>query len=488
MRSDMSATGRLVSAIIVFVTVAVTGFAFTFLSEAFLDNQRRLLLTEVASSQASAIERQLARSLSATDVLAQDVVRHGGRIVDFDELARRTLAAIGGVSNLQLAPDGVVRDIFPLAGNEAAIGYNILADDSQRDEAILAIDQRRLTLAGPLELVQGGVAVIGRNPVFIADEQGVERFWGFATALIRLENLLSVTELDDFDARGYSYALSRTSPAGEQPEVFARSQSDLHGGQQQIPIQVPNATWDLTVSQSAGGPEWGLLLGFLTSLVVAAIVSWIVLFVLGQPERTRNVVRRKTQELEALAFNDHLTGLANRRLLAERLDRRISEAHEGGHSIAFLYVDLDDFKEINDSRGHDVGDQLLKEIAARLQAELRETDFVSRMGGDEFGVLLLDSTSRQDVSRIAVKLITAIERPVLLDGEEVVVSASIGIARMPEDGTDSGLILRNADAAMYATKRSGRGGYKFFEESHSDFFRAPTAGTDGRSESQSTVQ
>lgn len=467
-RCGMSATGRMVSAIIVFLTVAAAGIAFTFLGEAFLENQRQLLLTEIAAGQASSIERQLARSLSSTDILAQEVIRHDGRVDDFDDFAQRTLTAIGGVSNLQLAPDGVIRDIYPLAGNEAAIGYNILVDDSQRDDAARAIDQRRLTLAGPLELVQGGVAVIGRNPIFITDEQGKSRFWGFASALIHLDDLLAVTELDTFDEKGYSFTLSRTSPTDAQADVFARSDGDMFGGEHSVRIQVPNATWDLKVSQSAGGPEWGLLLGIAFSLILAGGVSWIVLYILRQPERLQAVVKHKTRELEEMAFNDHLTGLANRRLLAERLDRRISEAHEEGHSIAFLYMDLDDFKEVNDNMGHEVGDQLLKEIAARLQVEVRETDFVSRLGGDEFGVLLLDAKSRQDVSRIAGKLIAAIERPMMLAGEEVVISGSIGIARMPEDGTDSALILRNADAAMYASKRAGRGGYSFYHDSHGD--------------------
>jgi diguanylate cyclase (GGDEF)-like protein len=468
----MSATVRKVSAIIVFIVVAIVGIAFTFLGEAFLENQRQLLLTEVAAGQASAIERQLARSLSSTDILAQEVIRHDGRVNDFEDFAQRTLTAIGGVSNLQLAPNGVIRKIYPMAGNEAAIGHNILVDDDQRAEAARAVDQRRLTLAGPLDLVQGGVAVIGRNPVFITDEQGKSRFWGFASALIHLDDLLAVTELDSFDEKGYSYTLSRIMQTGGNSAVFAQSDGGLFGEQQSVRIQVPNATWELTVSQLPGGPEWGLLLGIVFSLLLAGAVSWIVLYVLRQPARVQAVVRHKTRELEELAFNDHLTGLANRRLLTERLDRRISEAHRDGHSIAFLYLDLDDFKEINDSRGHEVGDQLLKEIAGRLKSEVRDTDFVSRLGGDEFGVLLLDATSRQDVSRIAGKLIAAIERPMMLDGEEVVISGSIGIARMPDDGTDSALILRNADAAMYASKRAGRGGYTFFHESHSDLLRA----------------
>ena len=170
-------------------------------------------------------------------------------------------------------------------------------------------------------------------------------------------------------------------------------------------------------------------------------------------------------QMENLAFYDPLTSLSNRRLFKDRLSKAVAESKRRGTFIALLYLDLDQFKRINDSLGHDAGDQLLVEFAIRLQDCVRESDTVSRIGGDEFTVLLTDIDSSHGVHSIAEKILISLSRPVMLNNQEVINTVSIGITVAPSDGDDDISLLRNADLAMYQAKAKGRNNFQFFSES-----------------------
>ena len=146
-----------------FLLVAGMGSYWTHVSQTLYLSEQRFFMSELVSAQASAIERRLSHSLSATRILAQEIRQNRGFFDGFDLYADEVLRSVGGISNLQLAPDGIIKYIYPLRGNEKAIGHDILKDDRRKKEALLAIKEQRMTLAGPFELVQGGVAVIGRK-------------------------------------------------------------------------------------------------------------------------------------------------------------------------------------------------------------------------------------------------------------------------------------------------------------------------------------
>ncbi len=171
----------------------------------------------------------------------------------------------------------------------------------------------------------------------------------------------------------------------------------------------------------------------------------------------------QTQTLAHQAQHDHLTGLPNRVLLQDRLSQALAQM-DRGYKGALLYVDLDHFKPINDTHGHPVGDRVLQEVATRLRAGVREDDTVSRQGGDEFVLLLVRLADPRDAARVAEKLIAAIEQPIHIDGHELSVSASIGIALFPQDGRDSRSVTKQADAALYHAKQAGRGRYSYFTD------------------------
>ena len=181
-----------------------------------------------------------------------------------------------------------------------------------------------------------------------------------------------------------------------------------------------------------------------------------------QAQTNTEAAERATALMSIKAERDFLTGLPNRALLADRLAQSIVLAHRHGTRVALMFVDLDNFKEVNDSLGHAVGDGLLQSAAARLQACVRGSDTVSRQGGDEFLVLLTEVTSVQDTGLIAGKLKKAMALPHLVGNHQICVTLSIGISLYPDDGKDVESLLSHADRAMYFAKRGGRNTYRRF--------------------------
>ena len=180
----------------------------------------------------------------------------------------------------------------------------------------------------------------------------------------------------------------------------------------------------------------------------------------------RDITERKRAEeqLTYLAQHDALTALPNRLLLMDRLSMALAGARRNAKRLAVMFMDLDRFKIVNDSFGHDLGDRLLREAAIRLSENVRATDTVSRHGGDEFLVILPEIERDADAALVAGKLIDAFSRPFVLDETEIVLTASIGIVCYPDNGRDADTLLRNADAAMYVAKDQGRNRYQFYSK------------------------
>ncbi len=172
--------------------------------------------------------------------------------------------------------------------------------------------------------------------------------------------------------------------------------------------------------------------------------------------------RRQEQRIQELAFFDPLTGLPNRTLFSDRIDRCIVEARRSGSGFAVLFLDLDNFKQVNDSLGHTQGDALLRQVSARLVKALREQDTISRLGGDEFVVLLPGVTDPTHIAGIAARVLAELRAPITLENFELSVTTSMGIGCFPQDGEDVETLIRNADTAMYAAKALGRDNFCFF--------------------------
>ena len=204
-----------------------------------------------------------------------------------------------------------------------------------------------------------------------------------------------------------------------------------------------------------------------------AYLEWLTITMIpgpdGKPFRYVSVFnditenRQKDEHIRHLAFHDALTGLPNRLLLQDRLNHAIEIARRDGSQVAVMFIDLDRFKVVNDSLGHDVGDMLLIQVTQRLGQCLRKSDTIARQGGDEFVVLLSDFEAIGEVAEVAEKIIAVLVAPVMVKEQEIHIGASIGIALFPQDGDDVTSLMRDADTAMYRAKNAGRNTFRFFD-------------------------
>ena len=677
--------------------------------------QHRLQVADMAGDHGQALQRAIELALSANNALGALVQQGKGQVPQFEEIATQMLPFYPGITALGLSPQGVIRQVVPLKGNEKLLGFDQFRSPAQAEESVRTRDSGRLTLAGPMELAQGGLGVVGRQPVYLDDANGQPQFWGFTNVTIRLPELLAAARLPELAQRGYRYRLWRVRPDNGQEQTIAASSPPPGPRAVGRPLTLPNGQWTLSLAPSEGwgnpavmalrctlGLLFALTMAYLTHLlralkrherglseqvaqrtaeiesarqqlratidaipdplfeldqdgrycsvhsqraellprpadalegrhvteVLPALAALSVMDVLaeaqaqgwstgrqialdlpqlgttwfelsaarkaGPPgasprfivlsrditERKRNeeqlqltaqvfdqsseaivianaarsivrinraftritgyteaeavgqplqlltvaggsdtghgadtayarlgqegnwegetLGRRKdgstypqwlsvssvrngngvlthsitlfrdiTQQREAqdriehLAHFDALTALPNRALLAERAQRCIAQEQARGGQLSVLFVDLDHFKNVNDSLGHRVGDVLLVAVARRLQALLRPQDTVARLGGDEF-LLVLPDTSTDRAAELAGRLLTAVAQPFQIEPYELTTTLSVGIATYPADGDSFDTLYQRADAAMYRAKQNGRNRYGFF--------------------------
>jgi diguanylate cyclase (GGDEF)-like protein len=206
--------------------------------------------------------------------------------------------------------------------------------------------------------------------------------------------------------------------------------------------------------------------------VAGSLLAILLTTILGRMSRDLRRARMReaaadlahAQRAEYLAYHDGLTGLPNRGLFSKLLSQYISDANRNDRTLAVAFLDLDRFKRINDTLGHEIGDQLLNEVAARLTSCVRATDVVARLGGDEFVVLLPESDGEKQAAVVAQRILTVIAKPFILLGHEFRITSSIGLSIYPKDGLDEQTLTKNADIAMYQAKAEGKNNFQFYSE------------------------
>lgn len=419
----------------------------------------RTQASEAAVTYADALQRTLDRALSVTYALGALVRQEGGMIPRFDSVAAELLPFYPGATMLMTAPGGVVRQVYPLRGNEKALGHDLFRDPARREEAQLAKRTEQLVLAGPFKLVQGGMGMVGRLPVFLNRAWGDPLFWGFTGVLLRFPEVLEPANLYRLKAQGYDYALWRIHPDTKQRQVLAEEGRLLldRKGPVHRSLKIAQSEWVLSLEPRLGwGNPWRVFLRGIAGLVFSLLVGTLVLLLQQS--------RASARALERMAHFDILTGLPNRALLQDRMERALDSARRKGARVGVCFLDLDGFKGVNDTLGHEAGDDLLREIARRFLGCLREEDTVARMGGDEFVLLLEDLESREECEGVLARVLGVAKTPFLLCGREGRVSASIGVTLFPRDAQDPDTLLRRADRSMYEAKRQGRGRVVFWED------------------------
>ena len=446
-------------ALLVLVLLLVAGSYTTLLISQAENNRKDFLVREILDAQASAIERRLYAALNAARFIGIEVSIRGGSDVDFSTMAERALAFTPGITNLQLAPGGVIREIYPLAGNERALGLDLLQGARADGDAQRALRQRRMVISGPFELVQGGSAIVGREPVFVAGE-----FWGFSSVLIRLDDLARLTGLNKLRQKGYRFRLSTQDVSARtvlatlddaqllQPRFLKSHDINLPG----------NNKWLLQVMPPLDRAMPLVVTGGLATLMVAVLAALLLRRLLLAPLRLQSQVDEQIRLLEHMHNHDVLTGLPNRSFIFEHLDFICSECDAHNCMAALMVVNIDGFKRINDLHGHRSGDHVLKEIALRIRQSCSPSDVVARIGADEFAVVVADIKDYRAISALAKTTLTALQEPLKVRKSTISVTACVGIVVLPIDAISAAEALQKSDSAVDEAKSQGISQFSFF--------------------------
>ena len=256
------------------------------------------------------------------------------------------------------------------------------------------------------------------------------------------------------------FGYSREELIGQNPNILSSGRQSSQFYRDMWYEFLKNGEW---VGEIWDRQKWGALLPVLLNLTVIKNEQGYPINYVGILTDIESF-KKLEDKLQRLAYFDGLTGLPNRTLMQDRMQQDLNSAKRNKEKMAVLFLDLDKFKEVNDSLGHEQGDHLLEIIADRLQQDVRENDIVSRQGGDEFIILLKNPHNTDDVAIVAKNIIKSVASPVHLAGSEVFVGASIGISLYPDDAVDVVTLIKYADEAMYQAKSDGRGRYSYYSD------------------------
>lgn len=280
-----SNTGQFKIPMVVFTLALFVSSSIVWVSEVARTEQLRNTLKVLATHQATTLQRKLDNALSSTYALAAMVRQVHGDLPNFQALAHEMMPFYDGASTLALAPNGIVSQIYPLEANKKAIGHNLMKDPLRDKEAILARNSGKLTLAGPFDLVQGGIAAAGRYPVFFSKTDSPPKFWGLVTVLVRFPEILKNTGITDLVNSGYEYELWRVHPDSGERHVIDASRNTTQAvfdieRAVSVTLDVPNATWTLSVTPQRSLNSFTLIaaktfLAFFVSLGLA-VLAWML--------------------------------------------------------------------------------------------------------------------------------------------------------------------------------------------------------------------
>ncbi len=408
-----------------------------------VERERESTRSEVMA-RASTVRARIEGELNSTVYLGIGLTGYLSLEPDLDDATvARLLSTVyqqgHNIRNIGLAPNNKIAYVYPLEGNVAAIGLEFKDFPDQQRGVQRAIEVRSPVVMGPVKLVQGGYGIITYTPVFLYDG----RYWGIISMVVDVPSLLDTVE-NSQASHGMDWAIRTDSDVlGDAPYVYGDAQLFERDAIRQS-IELPGGLWEIAIL-----PEGGLDKTISRMLYTRRVLNF---FAAGVMALLVYLVLRERVKVHHMAVHDTLTGLPNRRLLFERLEQRIAMAERYDTQFCIVYVDLDRFKPINDTYGHRCGDLVLCEVAERMRGAVRGSDTVARVGGDEFVILLPDTTEREGALAVGKNLLRAIEQPIKTDRGVVSVGASLGIGLYPENGTDPEELLAYADNAMYREK------------------------------------
>lgn len=414
-----------------------------------------------ATTYAERLQNDMNRGVAITDTLEEIVISENGKIDNFQKVARDLMADF--IQSIQIAPDGVVTDIYPEAGNEAG-KIDLMHDESRGEICRYGRDKNIVTMQGPFDLKQGGQGIAIRNPVYLEGADGSPVFWGFTIVIIRVPEIFteSIQALTKF---GYDYSLTKTvSPLSDDTEIVSSS-GNIMKNPITFEFEFGGCLFDFEVMPADGWSHgWNVFPQLFLGICVILLLTGLTVVIL--------VIERHRDILKKMAITDPLTGLLNRKGFDEQL-KKVMQSDLHIHCVG-IQMDIDDFKFINDMYGHVVGDAALKSLAQDMQSYFNDNSILCRNGGDEFSVILVDTTEEE--ARKKIEHFTLQPRHITYNGEEHPFYISLGYAEYPKDCEDVLKLIRCADMALYAVKLHGkhncsryRGDYKIQHRSQLGF-------------------
>ncbi|SFM87218.1 periplasmic sensor diguanylate cyclase/phosphodiesterase [Nitrosomonas nitrosa] len=449
---------RLSSLSLIVLTLAVSWFLVALYRNSEINEQKYLV-----SSTLVKLRSQLENSINSNITLLKGLLAHIQlnpylTQAEFEQIAKKLIDGNPNIRNIAAAPDLVIRMLYPFEENQQAINLDYRRLPDQLPAVLKAKEQNQIILAGPVKLVQGGLGLIGRLAVHTENELGQQEFWGLVSSVIHAEAVYQAAGLYD-PAVGLKLAIRGKDGTGSKGEVFFGDPSVFNEQAVIMNISVPGGSWQIGAIPIDGWaseikPVW--IISLLGLINIILIVVFYRIHKNYKEEQERN-----KQYISHLAYHDSLTGLSNRAQFMDALKREIAYAKRNHTIIAVLMLDLDYFKQINDTLGHLEGDRLLKEVAQRLRSRVRKEDLVARLGGDEFAILQRNLRSLDDASILSQKLIEIVSQPYIINQAKVQVGASIGIAHWQPGLSTEIDLLEQADTALYKSKDKGRGCFTF---------------------------
>lgn len=414
-----------------------------------------------AATYAERLQNDMNRGVAITDTLEEIAISENGKIDNFQKVARDLMADF--IQSIQIAPDGVVTAIYPEAGNEAG-KIDLMRDESRGEICRYGRDKNIVTMQGPFDLKQGGQGIAIRNPVYLEGADGSPVFWGFTIVIIRVPEIFteSIQALTKF---GYDYSLTKTvSPLSDDTEIVSSS-GNIMKNPITFEFEFCGSLFDFEVMPADGWSHgWNVFPQLFLGICVILLLTGLTVVIL--------VIERNRDTLKKMAITDPLTGLLNRKGFDEQL-KNVMQGDLHIHCVG-IQMDIDDFKFINDMYGHVVGDAALKSLAQDMQSYFNDNSILCRNGGDEFSVILVDTTEEE--ARKKIEHFTIQPRHITYNGEEHPFYISLGYAEYPKDCEDVLKLIRCADMALYAVKLHGkhncsryRGDYKIQHRSQLGF-------------------
>lgn len=435
--------------LIVFLVGICLLSVFTYNTNVQIQKDRRTIAKLNAVTYGQRIENDIENGIEITDTLKQVLINGNGQIINFSKIAENLMSY--SIQSVQLAPNGVVTEIYPEEGNETG-KIDLLKDSNRGEISNYAKDHNITIIQGPIKLKQGGSGLVVRNPIYLEDKNGQEYFWGFTIVILRVPEIFedSTNALSKFK---YNYRLSREASVLDKKYVEVDANCDKMIRPVTYNLTVGKEKWKLEIMPRAG---WSnsktLYLIFFGGLSLVLLLTGLttLLFLLDE----------RRVELKELAHKDGLTKLYNRYGFDEMAEKMISK-NPKEHCVAVL-LDVDDFKLINDMYGHAYGDKALISLSENMQKFFPSSALLGRNGGDEFCILLPNCTM-EEMKESLIEF-TKTPKTFSYKGQTYSFCISLGYAEYPNNAIERSQLMRCADTALYEVKLHGKNGCKAYQE------------------------